>query len=307
MFDTILIENFQSWKFCELDLSPGVNLIVGDSGAGKSAIIRALELISTNRPLGLSFVNWSKPKNITAVQIVKNDIPVAIIKGKSLNEYVLDGVTLKETLNRDPPKEVQDFLNLGRLNMHFQHENFFLFNDTPGKVGEFINETVGWDLISKSLKEAESWTKTIQAKKINTESQIHKLEKQIKDLDWSIEASKEIDSIEVSSNRLEQRYQMADKLDKYISKYEAIEQKINKMHPMLKMKEQALGLINDINKLEGNIKIANDLNSLLEKLKAKHQQITDKRKTIDDLRKIISEKANEVPCLLCGRSCKCTS
>lgn len=306
MFDSIIIENYQSWKFCELDLSPGINLIVGDSGAGKSAIIRSLELISTNRPLGLSFVNWSNAKNVTAVQIVKNDIPVAIIKGKSVNEYILDGVTLKETLNRDPPKEVKDFLNLGRLNMHFQHENFFLFNDTPGKVGEFINETVGWDLISKSLKEAESWAKAIQTKKTNVESDINELEKKIKDSDWSIEASEEINSIEILGKRLEKNLSMADKLDNYISKYEAVEQKINKMKPMLKMRYQALDLINNINELETSIEKANLLSSLLEKLKTKHQQILNKRKTIDDLKNIISEKSNEVPCLLCGRSCECS-
>lgn len=305
MFDTIVIENFQSWQFCEIDLSPGVNLIVGDSGAGKSAIIRSLELISTNRPLGLSFVNWSKTDNTTIVQIIKNEIPVAIIKGKNVNEYILDGVTLKETLNRNPPKEVQDFLNLGRLNMHSQAENFFLFNDTPGKVGEFINETIGWDLISKSLKEAESWVKQIQNKQTNIESDINELEKSINDSEWSIEASKEINNIDVFEKRIQQKMKKADELNTMIEEFEVLENEINKMKPMLQIKKEASSLLIEVNKFEDNEEIASNLNDLIEKYDVKERQIKEKRKTINDLKKIIDKKSNEVPCLLCGRSCNC--
>ena len=42
MIDKIKIENIQSHKNTELNLSNGINVIVGSSNNGKSAILRAL-------------------------------------------------------------------------------------------------------------------------------------------------------------------------------------------------------------------------------------------------------------------------
>ncbi|GAB6935667.1 hypothetical protein JCM14720_15880 [Calditerricola yamamurae] len=52
----LVIENFQSHERSELEFSPGLNVIVGPSDSGKSAIIRALRWALFNQPRGSDFV-----------------------------------------------------------------------------------------------------------------------------------------------------------------------------------------------------------------------------------------------------------
>ena len=56
MISRVCLQNFQSHEESELELSPGINVIVGSSNSGKSAIVRAMEGVRTNRPWGTSFV-----------------------------------------------------------------------------------------------------------------------------------------------------------------------------------------------------------------------------------------------------------
>lgn len=62
------MENFQSHENTVLDLSPGVNVIVGASDQGKSAIIRAIRWLFFNEPRGSDFVRVgsSGPCRVTA-------------------------------------------------------------------------------------------------------------------------------------------------------------------------------------------------------------------------------------------------
>ena len=53
MIKRIKIENIQSHKETELELSSGINAIVGSSNNGKSAILRAFYWLVYNRPLGV--------------------------------------------------------------------------------------------------------------------------------------------------------------------------------------------------------------------------------------------------------------
>ncbi|GAB6932166.1 AAA family ATPase [Calditerricola satsumensis] len=52
----VVIENFQSHERSELEFSPGLNVIVGPSDSGKSAIVRALRWALFNQPRGSDFV-----------------------------------------------------------------------------------------------------------------------------------------------------------------------------------------------------------------------------------------------------------
>ena len=52
MIQSVHIQNFQSHKNSTLEFSPGVNIIVGTSDSGKTAIIRALRWVVWNRPSG---------------------------------------------------------------------------------------------------------------------------------------------------------------------------------------------------------------------------------------------------------------
>jgi exonuclease SbcC len=50
------LRNFQSHRETDLEFSPGLNIIVGPSDQGKSAIIRALRWLFYNEPRGTGFI-----------------------------------------------------------------------------------------------------------------------------------------------------------------------------------------------------------------------------------------------------------
>src|SRR5665647_764854 len=61
MIKSLEIHNVQSHKDTFLEFDPGVNVIIGSSDSGKTAILRAIKKVVFNRPLGDSFIsNWAK-------------------------------------------------------------------------------------------------------------------------------------------------------------------------------------------------------------------------------------------------------
>ena len=53
--------NFQSWKALDVDLSPGLNVIKGESNSGKTAIMRLIRWVQTSEPKGADMIsNWAK-------------------------------------------------------------------------------------------------------------------------------------------------------------------------------------------------------------------------------------------------------
>jgi len=66
MIKTLSIQNYQSHKDSTLEFDPGVNVIVGSTDSGKTAIIRALRWLIWNRPNGDSFRStWGGDTKVT--------------------------------------------------------------------------------------------------------------------------------------------------------------------------------------------------------------------------------------------------
>ena len=56
MIRRLEIENFQSHRLTELEFHPGVNVLLGETDSGKSAVVRALRWLWFNEPRGEGFV-----------------------------------------------------------------------------------------------------------------------------------------------------------------------------------------------------------------------------------------------------------
>lgn len=146
----ISISNFQSHKDTTLDLHPGVNLIVGQSDSGKTAIIRALKWLATNRPLGDGFVSWDC-KGKTVVEVLLDDGAIikhepgkySLTNGKDKQEWSAIGTTV--------PEAVTQALNLSELSWQSQMDAPFLLSASPGEVARTMNEVADLDKIDSTL------------------------------------------------------------------------------------------------------------------------------------------------------------
>lgn len=150
MIKQLRITKYQSHDRAVLDFRPGVNLIVGDSDCGKSALLRALRWLVFNRPSGFTFQShWAKKGEDTAVEVALSDGNVARrVRNNKDNQYSLSTLEeLLEAVRTDVPEEVKGVLRMDALNVQRQGDKPFLLDESPPEVARVLNTVAGLDNI----------------------------------------------------------------------------------------------------------------------------------------------------------------
>jgi len=167
MIKSLRIQNFQSHSHSELEFHPGVNVIIGGSDSGKTAVIRALRWLIWNRPNGDSFRStWG---GNTSVEIIlperhsiedgahKDVTSIMRIKSDKYNQYFWNGTdNVFKAFGSDVPEPVQNILNMDVTNVQNQLDSPFLISSTPGEVASYFNKVAHLDQIDTGLKNVQS-------------------------------------------------------------------------------------------------------------------------------------------------------
>jgi len=147
MIEKLTLENFQSHKNSILEFDKGMNVIIGQSDSGKTAIIRALKWVTTNKPGGDDFrSNWGGD-TIVCMATPTNTIVRA--KTSKENSYKLDSLEFK-AFGQDVPVEIQNALNMSEVNLQQQLDSPFLLSDTAGAVASHFNKMAKLDKIDRA-------------------------------------------------------------------------------------------------------------------------------------------------------------
>ncbi len=158
MIKEVHIQNFLSHKNTTLEFSPGLNIIVGESDTGKSAIVRALRWIILNRPTGDSFrSNWGGQ---TSVHVSFDDVEIVRYKNEKENAYGLvtnAGVDLFKAIRTDVPDEIRNALQLDVNNVQTQFESHFLLSSSPGEIAHHFNKIAHLDRIDIGIGNIKKW------------------------------------------------------------------------------------------------------------------------------------------------------
>ncbi len=187
MIKSLQIVNFLSHKYADIEFSPGVNIIVGPTDSGKSAIIRALRWAITNRPTGDSFrSNWGGD---TEVEMILDDTSIRREKGTiNTNLYSLGDVKTSDYLEfkafgSGVPEEIEKALNLNTVNIQTQFESHFLLSRSAGEVASHFNKVAHLDKIDVGLQNIQRWLKKVQQTILMNEDQIESLTEQLLEYD----------------------------------------------------------------------------------------------------------------------------
>jgi DNA repair protein SbcC/Rad50 len=156
MIKKLGIKNFQSHTNSQLEFHPGVNVIIGESQAGKTAIIRALSWLVKNRPTGIRYKNRSSRSNVEVEATFAPGTEVKLVKGKAISEYTLNGQAFSK-FGAEVPVEVSEAINIGELNIQSQLDSPFLITDSSYQVSHAINK------ITK-MEESDEWVQTLNTK-----------------------------------------------------------------------------------------------------------------------------------------------
>lgn len=200
MIRSIAIRNFQSHPDTKLALTPGVNVIVGQSDSGKSAILRALRWVLTDRPLGTSQrSDWGGD---TVVEIVTTDEQartrlgpardvVRRVRSDSANRYELNSTPMICNTN-GPPQPVLDALNMAEVNSQAQLDSPFLMSLSPGEAAKRLNEVANLEVIDRSLSGVAALVRQATADARTCEARSEELAAELERTEWVKDARREV-------------------------------------------------------------------------------------------------------------------
>ncbi|KUK36443.1 MAG: hypothetical protein PWQ99_213 [Clostridia bacterium] len=85
----LVVDNFQSHEHTEVEFGPGLNVIVGPSDHGKSALVRALRWLFYNEPRGTGFIRVGS--QLCRVRVVMDDgtVVTRLRTTSGKNQYLL--------------------------------------------------------------------------------------------------------------------------------------------------------------------------------------------------------------------------
>ncbi len=183
MIQEIRLENFQAHRQLRLALSPGLNVIVGPTDRGKSAIIRAIKWLALHESQDGIITHG---ETSVKVGIKTDEGPIVRFRDKKKYGYKL-GQAEYLACGKEQPKDVQARHNLSEINFQGQHDPHFLLSLTPGQAAKEINKIVALDDIDVAL----TWIKT---REIRSNTEIELSEARCSDLGVQILTFSDLDN-----------------------------------------------------------------------------------------------------------------
>lgn len=245
MINFLHIENFQSHKESDLIFSPGVNVIVGTSDSGKSAIIRALRWVVYNRPSGNDIRSWWGGK--TEVQVGIEDEKILVRRKDKAEEYILAKSGRKDisfkAFGTDVPAEISKELQISDINLQYQMDKPFLLSASAGEVATHFNKVARLDKIDSALQNVNKWVRDLTTDIKYKEQEIKTLTVQQSNFDYLEKMEMDLEVQEELQKRFESKFKSYRQLSDLINTIIDLGIEIQESEPLLKMEESVFSVI----------------------------------------------------------------
>ena len=159
MISKLSLKDCKTHKDTVLEFSPGVNVITGDSGHGKTNILLGLNLVVGNRPLGTGWIRRGQDGGAVDIEVKEYNDVFNVIRSRdnSNNSYSIEknGKPVGDpftAFGNSPPEEVSEILNLSDINVQKQRDQHFLVYTPPGQIATYIRSITKLDEIDRVTK-----------------------------------------------------------------------------------------------------------------------------------------------------------
>lgn len=222
MIGKLSLKNFKTHEDTTLEFSPGINVITGDTGQGKTNILLGVQWVKDNRPLGVGCIRRGQDGGSVNIEVKEHEELYSILRKRSESENVYDiikdGKGLESpftAFGNSPPEVVSEILNLSDINVQKQRDQHFLVYTSPGQIATYIRS------ITK-LDEIDQVTKLLSKKIRVVTGDISRCQEELKSTNKKLDVLNKID-LELLESKITKANNMLLKIKQVTEKIERVE------------------------------------------------------------------------------------
>lgn len=299
----VVLENFQSHKYTEIEFDQYLNVIVGPSDHGKTAIIRALKWALFNEPSGDFFIREGE-KECSVTVIFSDNTKVKRFRSKSKNAYYLYDEKGEEMIfegfGTNVPQEIIDKTSMRKvvldssqsnsINISEQLEGPFLLSEKNATRANAIGRLVGVHIVDDALKDTLKDIRNLNMRKKNHGDTLEKLEKDLIEYDYLEDLVEKVEQMEKLKHDIYSNQMNLNKLSQILIDLNKIEEDIKLVEEYLDRLENLYKAINIEKRLNKKINVFNYINTKYNKLDEIQTQIKHDYNLLNSLKKIYKTK-----------------
>lgn len=264
--EKVILENFQSHKNSVIEFDNQLNVIVGPSDSGKTAILRGIRWALYNEPSGDYFIREGESEcNVT---IVFNDgTKIKRHRSKSKNSYFLydsnNNETKFEGFGISVPQEIIDKTGIKKIlldsdlssaiNLSDQLEGSFLLSERGSTRASSMGRLVGVNIIDDALRETLKDSRNLTSNKKNIDENILQLEKELIEYNYLERLSEQVNNLEAIRNKIQLKSNTVSKYKDLFQKFLSLSQEKKELHYYIEKLKDIDLLDNTINHISINI------------------------------------------------------
>lgn len=135
MIKELKLKNFMKHEQLHLKFTEGLNVIYGESNAGKTTIFNAIELALNNEGSEKDYLSYDT-NFLIEIKIKDN-----VIK-RTKRKYQINDIELK-AFNNNLPEEITSIIHLKDINWQRQWDSYFLIQDSGGQTAKLFKKIIG--------------------------------------------------------------------------------------------------------------------------------------------------------------------
>lgn len=230
----IIIDNFQSHEHTEIEFGPGLNVIVGPSDYGKSAVVRALRWVLYNEPRGSSFIRAGAKVCKVTIELNNGTLITRLRSTTGKNQYLLRKPGKEELVfegfgNEIPAEIIQtsgvrkifiDDNNKVELNFGAQLEGPFLLAENGAVRAKVIGQLGGVHIIDLAQRSVNTDLRRLLEQEKRCQQELQQVTEALTAYEHLPELEKRIEQLEVLHQRIENASQMIEELSLLQSEWE---------------------------------------------------------------------------------------
>lgn len=199
----IVLNNYRSYKHQEFVFTDGLNTIIGEGGAGKSVVRKAMEFVLDNDQSGNIFSHWimdnkGKIKKNESCWVEVHTTDGNVVRRertRTENFYTINGGD-PISPGKSVPDDVLKIFNMDEINIQGQFETHFLLSDSPSTVAKTFNKMVNLDVIDSTTSNIRKKVLEIKRKKEASDENIKTYEEKLKGFSFIEDMEKDITILE---------------------------------------------------------------------------------------------------------------